>query len=99
MWKMDGQGRIFPILEDIKEAYNMPRQQLPLLYYQNACIDVIRAKTIMKKNSMSGSCILGYEMKENYDIDTEEDFAKADKYLSGQFHTRNMVSDIHWPRE
>lgn len=82
MWKMGGDGRIFPLLNEIEEAYNMPRQQLPAVYYQNACIDVIRARTILEMGSMTGKHILGYLMGHNYDIDTEEELAKADRCLS-----------------
>ena len=70
-----------PLITDIAECYNMPRQQLPVVYYQNACIDVFRSNVVMEKHSMSGEVILGYEMKENFDIDTEEDFVKAMKHL------------------
>lgn len=70
-------NRIVPLITDIPECYNMPRQQLPQVYYQNACIDVFRPEVVLQKHSMSGDYILGYEMKENYDIDTEEDFQKA----------------------
>ena len=52
----------------------MPRQELPTVYYQNACIDVFRSSVVLEKHSMSGDVILGYEMTENFDIDTEEDF-------------------------
>ena len=44
----------------------MPRQQLPKVYYQNACIDVFRPRVVLNQHSMSGDFILGYEMKENY---------------------------------
>lgn len=81
MWRMDNGGRLTPILNDIAEAYNMPRQQLPPIYYQNACIDVIRTKTILESHSMSGKYILGYKMEHNYDIDTEADFAIAGKQM------------------
>lgn len=71
------EGRILPLMTDIPECYNMPRQKLPEVYYQNACIDVFRPAVVLEKHSMSGDYILGYEMQENYDIDTEEDFQKA----------------------
>lgn len=81
MWRMDEKGFLIPLMKDIKECYNMPRQVLPSIYYQNACIDVIRTETIMKLNSMSGNRIAGYQMSENYDIDTEEDFERAEIHL------------------
>ena len=36
----------------------------------------------MKKNSMTGDVIAGYKMKENFDIDTEEDFLAASKVIA-----------------
>lgn len=94
MWRMDYTGRIRPILEDIEEAYNMPRQQLPPIYYQNACIDVVRSRTILESHSMSGNYILGYKMGHNYDIDTEEEFARADRYLKLLSGNKKFVFDI-----
>lgn len=79
----ENNNRIVPLICEIPECYNMPRQQLPTVYYQNACIDVFRASVVLQKHSMSGDYILGYEMKENYDIDTEEDFQKAVRRLEG----------------
>lgn len=75
-------GRVKPLMTDIPECYNMPRQELPVVYYQNACIDIFRPDVVLYKRSMSGDYILGYEMQENYDIDTEEDFEKAIKAIS-----------------
>lgn len=70
-------GKVSPLMKDIPECYNMPRQQLPEVYYQNACIDIFRPEVVLDKHSMSGDYILGYEMEDNYDIDTEEDFMRA----------------------
>lgn len=81
MWFKGDDNIISPIMTDIPECYNMPRQKLPKVYYQNACIDVIRTEVILKKHSMSGERIAGYEMDENFDIDTEEEFMMAEKYL------------------
>ena len=33
---------IKPLITTIPECYNMPRQALPQVYYQNACIDIFR---------------------------------------------------------
>ena len=41
MWYISEDGLMQPILKDIPDAYNMPRQQLPKIMYQNACIDVV----------------------------------------------------------
>lgn len=81
MWHRAVGGKITPIMKDIKECYNMPRQELPITYYQNACIDVVRGAVILEQKSMSGNSIYGYIMERNYDIDTEEEFQKAEEYL------------------
>ena len=94
MWT-EQDGILKPILTDIKDAYNMPRQKLPQIYYQNACIDVFRANTILKKKSMTGDVILGYKMTHNFDIDTEADFVRAEQYLKlTQCTDKTFVFDI-----
>lgn len=74
-------GRVKPLITSIPECYNMPRQQLPKVYYQNACIDVFRPRVVLDMNSMSGNVIVGYRMDENFDIDTEEEFIRVCEYL------------------
>ena len=75
--------KVKPLIDSIPECYNMPRQQLPVVYYQNACIDVFRPRVVLEKNSMSGDVIYGYKMEENFDIDTEEEFIKAKRHIEG----------------
>lgn len=94
MWKKGNDNYIHPILTDVTEGYNKPRQQLPTIYYQNACIDVTRGTTILEQHSMTGKHILGYEMKHNYDIDTEEELKKAELFLSIQGGSKRFVIDI-----
>ncbi len=94
MWHKGEDGILSPIMKDIPECYNMPRQKLPKVYYQNACIDVVRAEVIMKKHSMSGERIAGYEMGNNFDIDTEEDFLRAEAFLKISQGNRTFVFDI-----
>lgn len=94
MW-LDGEnGEIIPLITDIKECYNMPRQQLPTVYYQNACIDVLRPRCVINGHSMTGKKILGYKMDKNYDIDTEEEFKTAEEYLKIIGGGKRFVFDI-----
>ena len=81
MWYMADDNQITPILTDIPEAYNMPRQQLPKTYYQNGNVDVLRPANIFEMNSMTRKKIKGYEMKEMYDVDTEADFARVAAFM------------------
>jgi CMP-N-acetylneuraminic acid synthetase len=76
MWRQSG-IYLEPLLsaEGIEEPYNSPRQALPKVYLQNACIDIIKTETVTKKRSMSGDKILMFEMapEEIHDIDTNRD--------------------------
>lgn len=95
MWHLDEKtGEARPILTDIPEAYNMPRQSLPKIYYQNACIDVIRPRIILEDYSMSGKKIIGYPMRENFDIDTEEELLQASLALAIKDGGQRFVFDI-----
>lgn len=94
MWRKNETGVLQPLLNDIEEAYNMPRQGLPKVYYQNACIDVIRTDVIKNKKSMTGEVILGYEMAVNYDIDTEQDFVRAEQFIKLTKQKNRYVIDI-----
>lgn len=72
--------QILPVTScEVPEAYNAPRQKLPTAYMQNACIDVIRTDTILKKRSMTGDKIAGYRMEYDFDVDTESEFLNAEK--------------------
>lgn len=70
MWFRSENGQLSPVVKTtIFEAYNQPRQSLPVTYLQNACIDVVRTSTILEKHSMTGNTIYGYIMEHNWDID------------------------------
>lgn len=82
MWRKEGLY-LKPLLEDenIPELYNMPRQNLPEVYWQNACIDIFRSDILLKDKTISGMRILHYEMdpEEIHDIDDWNDFQKAEQ--------------------
>lgn len=94
MWLKSENGLMRPLIESIPECYNMPRQELPKVYYQNACIDVVRGEIILEQKSMSGDTIYGYEMSKNYDIDTENEFKNAEEYLKIFSGNKRFVFDI-----
>jgi len=87
MWRKEGLY-IKPLLEveDIHEIYNLPRQKLPEVYWQNACVDIFKTDIILKDNTISGMRILHYEMDsdETNDIDDWNDFQKAEKMGEGK---------------
>ena len=60
------------IIRYIKEPYNIPRQQLPKMFFQTGDIEIVKRKTIMN-GSISGSKIIPLIVKSFYDIDTIDD--------------------------
>lgn len=86
MWTLHADKKYMePLLkiENIDEPYNLPRQKLPVVYWQVGTLDVIRTKTITEKKSMSGKKIIPYiiEGKFAIDIDDENSFLKAEKII------------------
>ena len=65
--------------KNIKEPYNECRQYLPQAYLHNGYIDVLKA-SIVKNGTITGDNIYPYVMNKNdvIDIDTEEDWKKAE---------------------
>lgn len=94
MWYMGEDGMLDPILKDIPEAYNMPRQQLPDTYYQNGNTDLLRPRNITEMNSMTGKKIKGFVMREMYDVDTEDDFSRVDAFMKIRQGGQQFVFDI-----
>ena len=53
------------------EPFNMPRQALPKVWRHSGYIDIIRAATVLEKNSMSGTKILPLFFEEWRDVDID----------------------------
>ncbi len=84
LWRKDGQYMVpFAQLEGV-ESYNMPRQDLPEVFWHNGVLDVIRSSTILELGSISGSRIIHLEMDEAdvVDIDSPVDLARAEFILN-----------------
>lgn len=83
MWFMQEGHLLRPaIISGLSEPYNLPRQALPSVYLQNACIDAVRTSVILHKRSMTGQRIYGYLMEDHFDIDTHDDIRRLEDYLS-----------------
>jgi N-acylneuraminate cytidylyltransferase len=68
---------LFKEVNNIIEPYNVGRQLLPDTYLHNGYIDIIKTK-ILKKNTISGNKIYPVILnKDIIDIDTDEDWIKA----------------------
>lgn len=83
MWFRNSEGVLTPVVQtQIREAYNQPRQCLPETYLQNASIDVVRSAVITEQHSMTGARVFGYLMQNSYDIDTEDQFGRAEALMA-----------------
>jgi hypothetical protein len=98
MWFRRKDGSIEPVIKtDITEAHSRPRQTLPVTYLQNACIDVIRARTVLEMGSTAGTCIGAYVMDIMHDIDTHAQLAAAEtafSWVQGLPSNKTFVFDI-----
>lgn len=58
----------------IKDSHSIPRQILPITYWQNGYVDIIKSSTISKKKSIAGKKVLPLIIKQDsYDIDYKEE--------------------------
>jgi N-acylneuraminate cytidylyltransferase len=85
MWRIERE-QLHPLLNDVPEAYNLPRQKLPETYWQTGHIDVIRSTTILETGSMSGERIIPLELDAKYavDIDTDLDWRRAEQFVGAR---------------
>ena len=84
MWKIDPEGFLQPLIEfGVPEAYNLPRQVLPDVYWQTGYVDAVWADTILTKHSMTGESILPLLIgaDEWIDIDSPDDWRRAERLL------------------
>ena len=84
MWKVQN-GYLKPLLtlKGAKEPYNLPRQILPEIFWQNGYIDIVRPR-VVQKGFMSGRRILPFVIRneEWVEIDYEEDLQRAEEILA-----------------
>ena len=91
MWKLDSEGYLVPIIDtDIKEAYNQPRQKLPIIYWQNGYLDIVRSKTILQMKSMTGRKIRPLVIGSEYVFDIDNLFT----FKMAEFVHRQMAGEV-----
>jgi CMP-N-acetylneuraminic acid synthetase len=84
MWQIGPDGFMRPLMQaEFPEAYNLPRQALPEIFWQTGYVDVAWAKTILEKGSMTGDKILPLVIgaEEWIDIDSRDDWRRAERLL------------------
>lgn len=102
MWRIGADGLMRPLLEtEFPEAYNMPRQVLPEVYWQTGYVDVAWSRTILEKNSMTGDRILPLiiDPAEWIDIDSPDDWRRAERLLeSGEISETELGFSLPTPK-
>ena len=98
MWRIDAEGFMVPFVDiGIPEAYNLPRQALPEVYWQTGYVDAAWGDTIRQKNSMTGDRILPLIIgaEEWIDIDSPDDWRRAERMLeSGEIQLGDLGFEI-----
>ncbi len=65
------------------KSHSIPRQSLPIVYWQNGYIDIIKSSVILKKGSMTGRKIYPLIINEKiYEVDYPEDVVKLKKAIN-----------------
>lgn len=85
MWRPDGSYmKPFSEVDALPEAHSRPRQELPVVWWQNGYVDVVRPRTVLELGSMAGSRVLPFVVEEESpEIDHAEDLAAAEAVLAG----------------
>ncbi len=84
MWTIDERGYLSAVatLPGVNEPYNLPRQLLPPVYWQDGYIDITRPSVVIEKGSTTGDVILPFVIAEKcVDIDYEEEIQEAERLL------------------
>jgi N-acylneuraminate cytidylyltransferase len=81
MWTVNESGYLDPLLtmEGVPEPFNMPRQELPEVWWHIGLLDIVRTDVVTSTNSLSGRNIIPLivDHDSSADIDTLADFERA----------------------
>ena len=88
-WKINGDYMV-GYEKEVFESYNLPRQQLPSVYFQTGDLEIIRRQTLLD-GSISGSCVLPLIINspDVCDIDHQSDLKKAEERLRKKYHEKS----------
>lgn len=81
MW-IKKKNQVIPILKfkKLREYHSAPRQLLPVTYWQNGYVDIIKVDTIIKLKSMVGKKVMPFLVrKESRDIDYKDELKFINK--------------------
>jgi CMP-N,N'-diacetyllegionaminic acid synthase len=84
MWRQAGEY-LEPLLtiEGTREPFNMPRQALPDVWWQNGYVDVVRSSTVLEQHSTTGARVLMFAIDDPIvEIDYEDGLERAERLLA-----------------
>jgi N-acylneuraminate cytidylyltransferase len=84
MWRISDDGHLDPVLrqEGVPDSQSLPRQQLPVVYWQNGYVDVLRPRAVLEKNSMWGDCAIPFIVDEPlFELDYPENIPAIEEAL------------------
>lgn len=84
MWRINHLGMLEPLfrLPSVPDCQSLPRQQLPLAYWQNGYVDVVRPRAVLLKRSMWGDCALPLVIEEVIlELDYPENIPEIERAL------------------
>lgn len=103
MWRIDGIGFMQPVLslDGLPDCQSRPRQQLPMIYWQNGYVDIIRPRCVLQHESMWGRKVLPYIIEEPVlELDYPEDIARVEQALQGLLRGKQGLGEscaFKWP--
>ena len=87
MWVVNDSGTLDPLLTipGVAEPFNLPRQELPEVWWHIGVLDIVRTDVVTQTKSLSGKTIipLKVDREASADIDTLDDFERAEKTMLG----------------
>ena len=87
MWIENDSGTLDPLLTvpGVAEPFNLPRQELPEVWWHIGVLDIVRTDVVTQTNSLSGKTIIPLKVDRttSADIDTLDDFDRAEKTMLG----------------
>lgn len=81
-WFINNDGSMSGFVKDVEESYNIPRQELPNIFFQTGDLELIKRETLLK-GSISGENVfpLIIDYLDMIDIDELNDLSNAEKKL------------------
>lgn len=96
MWRLRDDGALEALLHlpGLPDCQSHPRQLLPLVYWQNGYVDVLRPRAVLEKGSMCGDHVLPFIVDTRpYELDYPEDIPHVERAL------RRLEQGLELPRQ